>query len=46
MQTAMVMRTVNDKQFDVALITEFDKNDYKKTKMCLQYLKPVVWRIE
>ena len=29
------MRTVNDKQFDVMLISKFDKNDYRKIKMCL-----------
>ena len=35
----MIMKTVNDKLFDVTLISKFNKNDYKKTKLCRDKLK-------
>jgi hypothetical protein len=39
------MRTVNDKQFDVNLITKFDKKDYRKTKKILDELKLVLLKL-
>ena len=40
------MKTVNDRQFDTSLIIKFNKNDYKKTKMCRESLKPVLLALE
>ena len=40
------MKTVNDRQFDTSLIIKFNRNDYKKTKMCRESLKPVLLALE
>ena len=42
----MIMKTVNDRQFDVSLITKYNKNDYRKTKICRESLKPVISQIK
>jgi len=42
----MIMKTVNDKQFDVSLVTKFSKNDFRKTKACLDSLKPVIQKLQ
>ena len=39
---AVAIKTINDYEFDVRLITRFNKLDYKKTKVCRDSLKPVV----
>jgi len=36
------MKTINDYEFDVRLITKFNKRDYKKTKLCRESLKSVI----
>ena len=40
------MKTVNDREFDVSLINKFNKNDYKKTKICRESLKPIIKALE
>ena len=42
----LIMKTVNDREFDVSLIHKFNKNDYKKTKICRESLKPVLKALE
>ena len=40
------MKTVNDREFDVMLISKFNRNDYKKTKICREKIKPVIAALE
>ena len=40
------MKTVNDREFDVNLIQKFNRNDYKKTKICRESLRPVLKALE
>ena len=42
----LIMKTVNDREFDVSLINKFNKTDYKKTKVCRESLKPVIKALE
>ena len=42
----LIMKTVNDRQFDVSLILKFNKNDYKKTKVCREGIKPALKALE
>ena len=42
----LIMKTVNDREFDVSLINKFNKNDYKKTKVCRESLKPIIKALE
>ena len=42
----LIMKTVNDRQFDVMLILKFNKNDYKKTKVCREAIKPAIKALE
>jgi len=42
----LIMKTVNDREFDVNLISRFNKNDYKKTKICRESLKSVISALE
>ena len=42
----LIMKTVNDREFDVSLIHKFNKNDYKKTKICRESLKPIIKALE
>lgn len=39
---SLILKTVNDREFDVSLIIKFNKNDYRKTKICRECLKPVL----
>ena len=39
-------QTVNDYEFDVSVITRFNREDYRKTKQCLEKLKPVIHLIK
>ena len=38
----MELKTVNDYEFEVKLVKKFNLNDYKKTKKCVECLKPVL----
>lgn len=40
------MKTVNDREFDVMLISKFNRNDYKKTKICREKIKPAIAALE
>ena len=40
------MKTVNDREFDISLIIKFNRNDYKKTKICRESLKPILRALE
>lgn len=41
----IIMKTVNDTLFDVSLIKKFNRNDYRKTKVCRESIKPAVHQV-
>ena len=42
----LIMKTVNDAEFDVSKIQKYSKNDYKMIKVCRESLKPVIKALE
>ena len=38
----LIMKTVNDAEFDVSKIQKYNKNDSKMIKICRESLKPVL----
>ena len=44
--SGLIMKTVNDREFDISLIIKFNRNDYKKTKICRESLKPILRALE
>ena len=42
----LIMKTVNDAEFDVSKILKYNKNDSKMIKICRESLKPVLEALE
>ena len=42
----LIMKTVNDAEFDVSKILKYNKNDSKMIKICHESLKPVLEALE
>ena len=42
----LIMKTVNDAEFDVSKIQKYNKNDSKMIKICRESLKPVLQALE